>query len=322
MAVSKRLRYEVLRRDNHACKYCGATAPEVKLTVDHVVPEALGGRDEPANLVTACEPCNSGKSATPPDGPLAAGVAEDALRWSQAIAVAAEQMLADHDRRSEIYDQFEATWDTWTYGKDKRPVPLPDTWRRSIDSFMAAGLPMALLIECVTIAMANNKVTAEQTFRYLCGIAWKRVTALQEAARKVLQPGSVPVPQDDEADVECRCDLAVTILDMIGEPERDRAIRYAKRTPPEDRVYANEPAAAAVQALQYVLDARSTLYHSVRRTLNKLPDDVGARCEAMSLDDNKANQGDDYTDYEVSSWALWYLNEWVDAQLSGAAVLV
>ncbi|MEU5976310.1 hypothetical protein [Streptomyces sp. NPDC047315] len=24
MAVSKRLRYEILRRDNHACRYCGA----------------------------------------------------------------------------------------------------------------------------------------------------------------------------------------------------------------------------------------------------------------------------------------------------------
>lgn len=26
MSVSKRLRFEILRRDNHACRYCGATA--------------------------------------------------------------------------------------------------------------------------------------------------------------------------------------------------------------------------------------------------------------------------------------------------------
>ncbi|MGC7224589.1 HNH endonuclease, partial [Mycobacteroides abscessus subsp. massiliense] len=43
MAVTKRLRYEVLRRDNYSCRYCGRSAPEVKLTVDHVVPVALGG---------------------------------------------------------------------------------------------------------------------------------------------------------------------------------------------------------------------------------------------------------------------------------------
>lgn len=43
MAVSKRLRFEVLRRDNHACRYCGATPPDVVLTIDHVVQTALGG---------------------------------------------------------------------------------------------------------------------------------------------------------------------------------------------------------------------------------------------------------------------------------------
>lgn len=35
MPVSKRLRYEVLRRDSHTCRYCGGAAPDVKLTVDH-----------------------------------------------------------------------------------------------------------------------------------------------------------------------------------------------------------------------------------------------------------------------------------------------
>lgn len=64
MAVSKRLRYEILRRDNHTCRYCGASAPDVPLRVDHVTPVALGGTDEPSNLVTSCEPCNSGKTST------------------------------------------------------------------------------------------------------------------------------------------------------------------------------------------------------------------------------------------------------------------
>ncbi|MGW6578921.1 HNH endonuclease [Streptomyces globisporus] len=64
MAVSKRLRYEILRRDKHACRYCGATAPDVPLRVDHVIPVALGGSDAPENLVAACEPCNSGKTST------------------------------------------------------------------------------------------------------------------------------------------------------------------------------------------------------------------------------------------------------------------
>jgi len=67
MAVSKRLRYEILRRDNHACRYCGATAPGVKLNVDHVIPQALGGSDKPDNLVTACADCNAGKTSSMPN---------------------------------------------------------------------------------------------------------------------------------------------------------------------------------------------------------------------------------------------------------------
>ena len=54
MAVTKRMRFEILRRDNHACRYCGATAPDVKLAVDHVTPVALGGTDSPDNLVASC----------------------------------------------------------------------------------------------------------------------------------------------------------------------------------------------------------------------------------------------------------------------------
>lgn len=80
MAVSKRLRYEILRRDNHACRYCGASAPTVKLNVDHVIPQALGGSDKPTNLVTACADCNSGKTSSLPNAEPVADVEQEAFR--------------------------------------------------------------------------------------------------------------------------------------------------------------------------------------------------------------------------------------------------
>ena len=83
MAISKRTRYEVLRRDNFTCRYCGAFAPIVVLHVDHVVPRKLGGSDKPGNLVTACQDCNSGKSASPPPVGLVAEVEEMAREWSR-----------------------------------------------------------------------------------------------------------------------------------------------------------------------------------------------------------------------------------------------
>ncbi len=63
--VSRRVRFEVFKRDGFRCRYCGATATAAPLEVDHVIPAASGGRDDPANLVTACWSCNRGKSDVP-----------------------------------------------------------------------------------------------------------------------------------------------------------------------------------------------------------------------------------------------------------------
>lgn len=61
--MSKKLRFEIFKRDGFACQYCGAKAPEVRLHVDHIVPVAKGGEDEMSNLTTACVDCNHGKAA-------------------------------------------------------------------------------------------------------------------------------------------------------------------------------------------------------------------------------------------------------------------
>jgi len=81
VAVSKRLRYEVLRRDNYACRYCGAFAPVVVLEIDHVTPRKHGGRDTAENLVTACQDCNRGKSAILPEDWLTAEIEQAARQW-------------------------------------------------------------------------------------------------------------------------------------------------------------------------------------------------------------------------------------------------
>ena len=61
-AIPKRVRFEVFKRDNFKCQYCGATAPDVLLHIDHIKPVAKGGTNDILNLVTSCESCNSGKS--------------------------------------------------------------------------------------------------------------------------------------------------------------------------------------------------------------------------------------------------------------------
>jgi 5-methylcytosine-specific restriction endonuclease McrA len=90
--LSAKKRFEVLKRDNFTCRYCGRSVSsedlpvlkesddpaldelmvqmklakyEVILEVDHVIPRSRGGGDDMDNLVTACKDCNRGKGARP-----------------------------------------------------------------------------------------------------------------------------------------------------------------------------------------------------------------------------------------------------------------
>lgn len=63
-AISKRVRFSVLKRDGFACYYCGRRASEVKLEIDHVVSVMDGGTNDINNLRSSCQDCNRGKAAT------------------------------------------------------------------------------------------------------------------------------------------------------------------------------------------------------------------------------------------------------------------
>lgn len=67
MGLSVRVRFEVFKRDDFTCQYCGVRSPEVILEVDHIHPVSDGGTDEPINLITSCWSCNRGKGAVPLD---------------------------------------------------------------------------------------------------------------------------------------------------------------------------------------------------------------------------------------------------------------
>lgn len=59
--IPQGVRFDVFRRDNFACVYCGAQSPAAVLECDHKVAVANGGSDAIDNLVTACFDCNRGK---------------------------------------------------------------------------------------------------------------------------------------------------------------------------------------------------------------------------------------------------------------------
>ena len=61
MSVRATIREAVRKRANSICEYChsfeeGSTG---RFTMDHLLPQSLGGRDDEINLALACTRCNS-----------------------------------------------------------------------------------------------------------------------------------------------------------------------------------------------------------------------------------------------------------------------
>lgn len=203
MAISKRTRFEVLRRDDNTCRYCHAT--DTPLTIDHVYPTTLGGSDEPSNLVACCKDCNAGKTSSTPDAALVAQASEDAFRWSAAMQVAAGKMRDDYRAEWEYADELEVEWSGWSYGYDKRPVPRPNDWRNSANAWRVAGLPSDLLVDAARRALSNDRIGPGDKWKYFCGIAWRRLTEIQEAAKaSLIHPEEADVDCSGEHDCECQ----------------------------------------------------------------------------------------------------------------------
>lgn len=197
MSVSKRLRYEVLRRDNHTCRYCGSSAPEVKLTIDHVMPVALGGADEPTNLVTACANCNAGKSSSSPDAAHVENVSEDAIRWAKAMERAAEiQELVAREDRMFTQTFFDLMTDMVVRDRGLKPPTLEAHGGthgadRSLLTFRAQGLDMGVLLEAIGNAMSNSQLSRDDVWRYFCGICWRRIDQMHGTARSLISEGAI-----------------------------------------------------------------------------------------------------------------------------------
>lgn len=197
MAVSRRLRYEILRRDNYTCYYCGAKAPDVPLTVDHVVPLALGGSDEASNLVTACKDCNAGKSSTNPDAPLVAGVDGLAARYALAYNQVVKERAAKFATEQEHIRWFHKEWCKWSLG-DLR-IRRDSNWETSIARFLGAGLSRDFLERALTSAMGNSTVGCDGTWKYFCKICWREVKTIRELASR---SASGMAAEEEEVDNE------------------------------------------------------------------------------------------------------------------------
>jgi HNH endonuclease len=155
MGVSVRTRFEVFKRDNFTCRYCGRTSPEVVLEVDHIVPVCEGGTSDVINLATACWECNHGKSGVPLSQTLTGEDPHDRAimilererqlrEYNAVLAESRERREEDawelirywkHDPKCDSFNRWDFSW----LMKTLEWVPT-ETIRKYMDASMVAGV--------------------------------------------------------------------------------------------------------------------------------------------------------------------------------------
>ena len=177
MAVSKKVRFEVFKRDKFTCQYCGQRPPDVVLEVDHILPKVEGGKDGKTNLTTACFACNRGKAGNALDD---VAPALDELQVLESIqemlerrmTLKAEVEVARAER--EVKDEaIEGLGDLWAsqIGEGFRDASVRTHF---IDKLEFAELQHA--IDVTSLWRENNPWKSEHAlWKYFCGVCWTMI---------------------------------------------------------------------------------------------------------------------------------------------------
>jgi hypothetical protein len=159
-------RRRALDRDDHTCGYCASPATEV----DHIVPVALGGKDNLDNLVAACRPCNRTKG-------------DSTLRPRPIIAVVGEIATGKTTVATQLADTT-----GWRYFAIDDYRQARKTWTQLLDDL--ARHPGPAIVESVLVPPAYR-------YELIRSVAtWLHVDCPESERRARLTARAEPMPTD------------------------------------------------------------------------------------------------------------------------------
>ncbi len=167
--ISKKLRFDIFKRDDFTCQYCGERPPSVVLEIDHIIPVVDGGKNEQHNLITACFDCNRGKGR----GRLEFSPADISTqleeRQEKALQLKEyEKVLRAEKRKIDkaaklISDIYEEAYEGW--GLTTSAI---NSIKRFLEKLTATEVAEAMEI-------ATWAVDKDRCFKYFCGICWRKI---------------------------------------------------------------------------------------------------------------------------------------------------
>jgi len=171
MALSKKIRFEVFKKDDFNCRYCGRCPPNVILEVDHIIPKSKGGKDDIINLITSCFDCNRGKGSKRLDNKI---LRPDVGKINKELLIQIKEMkdFYKYQRvganiKSELLEEIIDYWykNVSSYISDKQK----HSFKMFLEDFKVNEIVKAINIAKTRVVGWSN------IFRYTCGILhnWK-----------------------------------------------------------------------------------------------------------------------------------------------------
>lgn len=184
MTVSKRVRFEVFKRDGFRCRYCAKQPPDTLLEVDHVVPVCEGGGNDMGNLVTACQDCNRGKAGVPLDSVVPPESQEDRLWRLQELMEEADairhQVAAHQAKERSLGTAMEECLAKWL-GIGGRDDSFNES---SIRTFLRKGDLATIMtaFEATDVWWTQNDRKPQwAAWKYFCGVMWRLIKERTDA---------------------------------------------------------------------------------------------------------------------------------------------
>ena len=180
MGISKKIRFEIFKRDGFKCAYCGKAPPAVTLELDHIEPKAKGGKDDINNYLTACFDCNRGKRDILLEK-IPAKLQEnlEVLKEKEEQLSEYRKFVAKIDRRvlkdiSEVNAIYSEQYPGWEFSDQFNNVSL----RRFLQL-----LPKHLVIESLRISLSKWPESKDKVIPYFCGVCWNKIRGTEPLQR-------------------------------------------------------------------------------------------------------------------------------------------
>lgn len=147
-SITKKSRFEVFKRDSFKCQYCGASAPDVILHVDHIHPVSKGGDNDITNLITSCFDCNMGKK-------------HRLLNDKTVIAKQKAQLDEINEKRLQLEQMLKWRKELQSIEKTTLKVAV-DEWHQMIDGYQLNEVGEDKLSKLINKFGLNNVLDAMQ----------------------------------------------------------------------------------------------------------------------------------------------------------------